>query len=274
MQMLASECEYSEQGSVFRGFVPLIMGTRLDVLLCGAPAGLCESLWKRICDEAVALDGLMNRFDPESEVSRINASGASTMSDAMSSIIATCERYRKSTCGLFDLGRGTVDWGSALIYDDGVERDHKPVAIDLGGGNLDFGGFGKGFLLSEITNMIREAGIASAYIDFGGSSIMAIGHHPYGDCWKVGVTDPYTGACIRQLELVDMAMSTSGNQPGYEGHIVDPRDGSPVRGRKIVTVLAGDPLVAEVVSTASMIANEKELDFIKQNSDIAKIICS
>ena len=265
MQILASECEYSERGSVFRGFVPLIMGTRLDVLLCGAPAGLCESLWKRICDEAVALDGLMNRFDPESEVSRINASGASTMSEEMSSIIATCEKFRRSTCGLFDVGRGTINWDSALGCGD---------RISLGGGSLDFGGFGKGFLLGRIKTMIRDAGIASAYIDFGGSSIMAIGHHPYGDCWKVGVTDPYTGACIRQLELVDMAMSTSGNQPGYEGHIVDPRDGSPVRGRKIVTVLAGDPLAAEVVSTASMIANEKELDFIKQNSDIAEIICS
>lgn len=187
------------------------------------------------------------------------------MSEEMSSIIATCEKFRRSTCGLFDVGRGTINWDSALGCGD---------RISLGGGSLDFGGFGKGFLLGRIKTMIRDAGIASAYIDFGGSSIMAIGHHPYGDCWKVGVTDPYTGACIRQLELVDMAMSTSGNQPGYEGHIVDPRDGSPVRGRKIVTVLAGDPLAAEVVSTASMIANEKELDFIKQNSDIAKIICS
>ena len=35
--------------------------------------------------------------------------------------------------------------------------------------------------------MLSEAGVAQAVINFGDSSITAIGHHPYGEWWPVGV---------------------------------------------------------------------------------------
>lgn len=271
--MSPSECEYSPQGCVFHGFVPLLMGTRLDVLICGASRESCGAAWDKICAEGRKLESVMDRFSPESEVSGINASGVARMSEDMAEIIALCEHYRRSTGKLFDIGRGTVEWDSALNNVDSVPGGSGRM-ISIGNGNLDFGGFGKGLLLKRCSMILKEQGISTAYVDFGGSSILALGHHPYGDCWRVGVTDPYTGSVVRQLELVDMAMSTSGNQPGYEGHIIDPRSGVSVSGRKIVTVLSPDPLTAEVVSTASMIAAEDELRFIRENNDITAIFCS
>lgn len=261
--MIVSEHEYFREGKIFHGFVPLIMGTRLEVLLTGVAENVCGTLWECMCGTAGRLQSMMNRFDPESEVSRINAAGKSVLSAGMSGIISVCEHFRKSTGGLFDIGRGTVDWENAL--------DENRSIINLHGGNLDFGGIGKGYLLKKYKDMLRASGITTAYIDFGGSSIMALGHHPYGKCWKVGVTDPFSGALIREVELVDMSMSTSGNQPGYDGHITDPRNGLPVSGRKLVTVLSQDPLTAEIVSTAAMIADEKNIAFIKENNEIAEI---
>lgn len=261
--MLDSEHEYFREGQVFHGFVPLIMGTRLEVLMAGVEEGLCGKLWESMCAVAERLQSLMNRFDPGSEVSRINSAGEAILSPEMSGIISICEHFRKSTGGLFDIGRGTIDWENA--FDEG----HS--CISLHGGNLDFGGIGKGYLLKEYRKMLLDAGVATAYIDFGGSSIMALGHHPYGNCWKVGVMDPYSGAKIREIELVDMSMSTSGNQPGYEGHITDPRNGLPVTGRRLVTILSPDPLTAEIASTAAMIADEEDIAFIKENNEIAEI---
>lgn len=261
--MIVSEHEYFREGGIFHGFVPLVMGTRLEVLLTGAEENLCGALWEHMCVTAGRLQCMMDRFDPESEVSRINSAGESSLSPEMSVIISVCEHFRKSTCGLFDIGRGTVDWDNAL--------DEECSIINLHGGNLDFGGVGKGYLLKRFKEMLQDAGITTAYIDFGGSSIMALGHHPYGDCWKVGVTDPFSGAVIREIELVDMSMSTSGNQPGYDGHITDPRNGMPVTGRKLVTILSPDPLTAEIASTAAMIADEKNIAFIRENNEIAEI---
>lgn len=260
--MFSSEHEYFQDGQIFHGFVPLIMGTKMEVLICGAAQNICESLWEDMCEEAQSLDAMMNRFSEESEVSRLNAAGGGHLSPRMAEIISLCEQFRKSTAGLFDIGRGTVDWSVALA---------EPTAISLGGGNIDFGGFGKGFLLKRFYSMMKEKGIVTAYVDFGGSSIMTLGHHPYGNCWKVGVTNPFSGALIWEIELTDMSMSTSGNQPGYVGHITDPRDGTKINSKRMVTILSPDPLTAEIASTAAMISNDEELDFIRENNDIAKI---
>lgn len=265
--MLSSEHEYFSDSRVFHGFVPLVMGTKMEVLICGAEESLCNDLWEDMCSEAQRLDTMMNRFNPESEVSKINAAGGGALSPEMAGIISLCNHFRESTCGLFDIGRGTVDWLHAF-----PEASATLSSISLGEGHLDFGGFGKGFLLKRYKEMLKEAGITTAYIDFGGSSILAVGRHPYGPCWKVGVSDPYSGAVLKELELVDMAMSTSGNQPGYDGHITDPRDGSRITGRKMVTILSADPLTAEIASTAAMIADADELAYIKENNDIAGIL--
>ena len=260
--MFTQEHEYFQDGQIFHGFAPHIMGTKLEMLVCGAPETLCGSLWEEMCEEAVKLDAIMNRFAPSSEVSRLNEAGGGCLSPEMAEIISLCGHYRESTAGLFDIGRGTVDWGSAMT---------GPSSISLGGGNIDFGGFGKGYLLKKFSEMMRREGITTAYVDFGGSSIMALGHHPYGNCWKVGVTDPFSGSLVREIELTDMSMSTSGNQPGYVGHITDPRNGNTINSKRMVTILSRDPLTAEIASTAAMIADTDTLDFIQKNNDIAEI---
>ena len=223
------------------------MGTKLDVLLTGATAGCCENLWRRMCAEAEMLDKLLSRFDPASEVAGINRGEIGQPSRELSEILDICDAYKQSTGGLFDIRVG---------------------------GFLDFGGFGKGFLLRRFKEMLLEEGFSTAYIDFGGSSITALGHHPHGDCWKVAVIDPFTGAKVREIALRDMSMSTSGNQPGYSGHIINPHTGEPAAQRKMVTVLSEDPLTAEVCSTAVMISDEKELDFIRKNNELAEIFVS
>jgi thiamine biosynthesis lipoprotein len=113
--------------------------------------------------------------------------------------------------------------------------------------------------------MLRSKGVSCAFVDFGSSSILGIGKHPYGDSWKVGVVDPYTRLQVREISLNDCSMSTSGNAPSYSGHIRNPRTGEPCGGRKLVTVLSDNPLDAEVLSTVLMIAGDKEREIIMAN---------
>ena len=62
--------------------------------------------------------------------------------------------------------------------------------------SLDFGGFAKGYALKKIGVLLREAGVGSAFVDFGNSSILGIGRHPYGPCWRVSLPDPATGNAL------------------------------------------------------------------------------
>ena len=240
--------EYISESQVFHGEIPFVMGTKMEVLLVGVTESKGLHIWDQIHELALSLDRILNRFDPESEVSRMNRSQApleTVVSGEMEQIIRLARQYNEKTCGLFD--------------------------ICMSDGKLDFGGFGKGYFLKKCETMLRDAGIDCAFVDFGGSSILGIGRHPYGDCWKVGVVNPYTHSSIGEIALIDCSLSTSGNTPSYTGHIRNPKTGEICTSRKLTTVVSKNPLDAEVLSTVIMVASDEERKEIFNNFSESQI---
>lgn len=261
--MLNNETEYFPESSTFHGSIPLIMGTRFDLIAFGHPEKPCMKLWDWVCAEVQRLDGMLNRFAPESELSKVNSACSMPnypVSHDLGELIRMAISYWHKTDGLFDITKGNM---SDVSID---EKDR----LTLKGRNLDFGGFAKGFFLKELKSELESAGVNTAFVDFGDSSIMGIGHHPFGDCWKVGVKDPFGGAVLGEIELRDQTMSTSGNTPIYSSHIVNPKTGEANDERKVATVVSEDPLDAEVLSTATVIAGPHEMETLKQNFPTAE----
>ena len=246
--------EYHAATRSFVGTVPLVMGTRLTGMIVGTEEYTARAAWSEATALVGRLERMLNRFDPASEVGMLNAacdSGPVPVSPELEAILASCREYRIETGGLFDITKGG---GSFRIDGDGH--------VDLCGCTIDFGGFAKGFFLRKTEEILKEHGVKDAFVCFGNSSILAFGHHPYGDCWKVSVTDPFTGNALTERDLKDSSLSVSGNRPGYEGHITDPRSGRKIAGRRVAVVTAGDPLDAEVLSTVAMIAGAEEMKTI------------
>lgn len=261
--MLNNNSEYIAATAAFHGSIPIIMGTRFDFLMIGKDEVASRNIWNWLCQELEHKDALLNRFAPESEVSRVNKAKVmqnSTISHELADLIRIAIDYWHRTGGLFDITKGGMEEVS-------LDEDDR---ISLRGHELDFGGFAKGLILKEIKEKLLDNGVNSAFIDFGGSSIMGMGHHPFGDCWKVGVKDPFGGAILGEVELKNQSMSTSGNTPIYTGHIVNPHTGSAVVGQRVVTVVSDNPLDAEVLSTVAIIASNEELEKIKMNFDKTK----
>ena len=240
--------EYLADGKIFHGEIPHVMGTRLEMLVVGMEEGNVMALWERLHDLVFRLDRMLNRFDPESEVSMINLSDNPDMipkSDAMEEVIALAEKYNERTHGLFD------------------------VTDEMG--KFDFGGFGKGYFLKKCEAEMRDSGVGCAFVDFGNSSILGIGHHPYGDSWKVEVMNPYTHLPVKELSLIDSAMSTSGNTPSYSGHVRNPLTGEACSAPRLVSVVTHDPLDAEVLSTVLMIADADQYTAIRREFPDAEL---
>lgn len=241
---MTDNCRYIGAQKLFHGHVDRVMGTCLDIVTVGEDRCMMTDIWKSLCADADRLDGMLNRFDPESEVFRINSQhvvGCSSMSGELKGIVALAEEYRERTLGLFD------------VHDCN--------------GRLDLGGFAKGYFLRLCRNMMLEHGVACAFADFGRSSIFGIGHHPYGDSWKVSIIDPYSGSAIKDIDVTDRSVSTSGNSPAYSGHIRNPKTGEFCNDRRMVTVTAADPLDSEVLSTVLMIAGPENRDEIVAGFD-------
>ncbi len=236
------------------------MGTRLEMILVGLPRTGAWPLWERIRRDAAAMEAVFDRFDPSSEVALVNASGdpdgGVELGGILADAVTEAMEYWKRTGCLFDITRGA---GECLSLREGNR-------LLLRGADLDFGGFAKGYLLRRIRDLLREEGVGNAFVDFGSSAILALGSHPHGDCWSVDVSDPFhAGEVLARVELRDRALSTSGNLPGYAGHIIHPRTGVPCRERKVVTVVAEDPLDAEVLSTALMVASPAEETLLRDH---------
>lgn len=246
---------YYEASLMAHGSLLNVMGTRFDIIIIGKNKSESEAVWFKIESELKRLDRLLNRFDPASEVSKINnivEHQQIRVSEEMWQILNNCKFYHQETFGLFDI---TLKDFSAIQF----HEQSRSVSFSQSGIHIDFGGYGKGYALKSIKRILEDATVHQCFVDFGNSSILGMGHHPYGDAWRVSIEDPIDkGLPVDEITLHDAALSVSGNTPSYSGHIVHPGSGNPETGRKLVSVVTDDPLDAEVLSTTFFIADESE----------------
>ena len=122
----------------------------------------------------------------------------------------------------------------------------------------------------ESVFILEKNGVEKALVNFGNSSVLAVGSHPLGDYWPVGVDNPFTKEHMADLKLRDTSLSVSGNMPTHPRHIVNPLTGKFVEAKKMVSVVAKDPVVAEVLTTAFMVADEERIPIIASRFDIVE----
>ena len=265
--MLVNHTEYHTEESMFHGFIPHIMGTRFDLLMFHPDGEDADLLWWRVMDRLEVLERVFNRFDPTSEVGRINALCPTEewveVSEQLNRALALCGDYFLATERLFDVTLRDF----ALVEHD---RERRLVRFTEEGVSLDFGGFAKGYALGEVKNLLEEEGVENAFVDFGRSSLLALGHHPYGEEWKVAFNNPYTGEFVEEFSLRGASMSTSGNTANYAGHIINPATGEYETAQVASTVVTPNPLDAEVLSTVWLVADEDEKALLAERFAEAK----
>lgn len=122
-----------------------------------------------------------------------------------------------------------VDYTQVDVNDDGVK---------LGTGqNIDLGGIAKGYITGRISDLLKEKGVESGLLNFGGN-VQTIGNKPDGTPWNVGVQDPRSasGESIAVMPVTDGAVVTSGiYERGFDldgvryHHLLDTTTGMPIQ---------------------------------------------
>jgi len=247
---------------------------------------------RQICEDAERIVSKIEREfncnDPESIIAEINKNAASKpvhLNDETWYIMNECMHYHDLTNGIFDVTvypqtrpqkrmQSDVERDTAFTgLADGTpaevigmkrvtlhEEDHT-IFFNKPGMAIDLGGYGKGYAMRLVNNNLKAAGIDNAFLSFGESSIMGLGRHPHGDCWKVRINALYSFVPTDHVfELKDQSISSSASFEG-EGnmiHIFDPREMKFINERKQVTVRCHDPVAAEVLSTSLIAAQDDE----------------
>ena len=278
-----------------------VMGTMLDVTV-DAPSEAVGRAWiRRAVDEARRLDRELTSFEPQSALSQLNDSagrGAAAVPPDLFEVLALSRDLSTLTGGTFDvtvspavrLWRRAVAekrWPSpreiaavrASVGRDAM-RFAAPDEIELASGaSIELGGVGKGFAVDRIVALLRELGVESALVNFGESSIAAIGPPTDEAPWAIWMRrgDALDGP----LALRNMALSTSATfgESGRVaerriGHIIDPRSALPLSRAAQATVLAPSGTEAEAWSKALLVDPAGTLRRLAARPSIAAVVTS
>lgn len=203
-------------GAVARTGQP-VMGTVLEVTVVAAE----EATARRLAEEAVAearrWEEVLTTWRPEGELARLNAHagrGRVVVSPALRAVLERMQELTAATAGAFDPTIGGVVrlWRGAKSPAAGEFEALGPVgiagvlALDAGGARLaagaelDAGGIGKGIALDAIVERLRAGGAEAAFVDFGGSSQLALSTRgqEYGDKREAAEPPRWQGARLRR----------------------------------------------------------------------------
>jgi thiamine biosynthesis lipoprotein len=280
------------------------MGTRFNILLPGVDIPKGDMLFSLCSEELNRLENMLSCFIENSSISKINRYAFENnykVNDELFQVLEDCLRYRELTQGAFDIGIGKlIDYWNGNQKEEDLETlvqqgGVKNILLDKAQNTIRFksscvkinpGGYGKGYALQKIQDLLKSYGISTAFISFGESSVSGLGKHPFGDYWPVGIQDTYQkDKSIATIKLTDQSVSTSGNME-EENHIIHPQNGIPVKEKKMVSVKSQSAIEAEVLSTALIAADTHqrkkiikafpeieviEINYSNQKADILKI---
>jgi len=220
----------------------------------------------------------LSRFNTNSDISRINALKqyeSITLGNDCYQCMEQCSRLYQQTKGIFDISSGFIvdlwkilppeqqepafaEIESALRFcgmpwlhlltDFQVQLMSEKISLDLGG-------FGKGYALQVVGDLLKEWEVNNGLISAGMSSMMPL----HKSVWPVEIKHPEKPEKVLQkIELHEKSVSGSGIRKGQ--HIVDPRNGQPVTDKIAAWAISENPATSDALSTAFMIMSIHEIN--------------
>ena len=253
------------------------MGTFLELTLWHPEPETATRMIRERIQEVHRLEEILSNFDPDSSVSQLNqraGKGKTNIPSELYELLQMAQRFSVETLGDFDVTvgplmqlwrqssahgrlpeRGGLATALALVgYEKLKLYDSRDAELLLPGMQIDLGGIGKGFAVDRIARQLKAAGVGSALINFGGSSIFALGAPPGKQSWEIGIQDT-RGRLRGVIHLRDTALSTSGSMGQFwtiggkkYGHLIDPKNGLPVSASRMATAIAWNATLAEALT--------------------------
>jgi FAD:protein FMN transferase len=252
------------------------MGTRFEVRLLGDDEERLDSVAAAVIEEIVRLDGVLSRFDPRSEIARINREARdrpARLDQEVFELLERCDQWRRLTAGYFDVTASNKAGNKA--GNDAAGADVSPtLLLDVEshtarfmreGVSIDLGGVGKGYALDRGREIMLRFGVNCGLLNGGSSSVLAVGGPPDRAGWPVAARHPLNpdAAPIAQVELADQSLSCSAMRHPYQGgqrrsDVLNPLTGRPLEGDAACLTLAANAADAEIFSTALLAMGREE----------------
>lgn len=259
-------------------FSQFAMNTVFEIMTPHAEKTYAAQAASEAFSELRSLEEKLSRFLPNSDISKINSSSAGSVvpiGDEAFECLAACKALAHETGGLFNISVGALleIWKNAegtssqptqeeinnaklRMRLDMIELNADNFTATLHGDGIiiDLGGFGKGYAVNRMAEVLQEWDIESALIHGGRSSVLVYGER----VWPLSISNPWTGDLIQTLQLQNAALGASGLQKG--DHIINPASGYPVTVSNASWYLGSDAAVADALSTALLLMDSESIE--------------
>jgi thiamine biosynthesis lipoprotein len=266
------------------------MATRFEIVLHGDDPRALRAAGEEALDEIDRLESQLSLYRPGSELARLNQrahDGPVRVTPGLFQLLTRARELSHESGGAFDItiaplvrcwgfmgGTGSLPDPTAVeearatvgMHLVELDADRLTVRFTRPGVMLDLGAIGKGFAIDCAAEILREAGVTSALLHGGTSTVYAIGRSPGGARWKIAVPSPDNNADappLATVELEDDSLSVSAvwgrsfraGEKSY-GHIIDSRTGQPAAHARMSAVILPAATESDALSTALLTAPE------------------
>jgi thiamine biosynthesis lipoprotein len=280
------------------------MGTTFRIVLYASDEATAKTAAKDAFARIAELNKIMSDYDPDSELMRLCKKGVGKpvpVSVDLFKVLEEAEKIARLSDGAFDVSIGPVVrlWRRArktgeMPGADEIRRalakvDYRKIRLNpegrtvellLMGMLLDLGGIAKGYAADAALAVLRRHGITRALVAAGGD--ITVGDAPPdAPGWRVGIAPLRKpgGPPTHELLLKNAAVSTAGDlhqavEIGGKrySHIVDPKTGIGLVGRRSVSVIAPNGLTSDGLDTAACILGpERGMKLLESQPHVAAL---
>ena len=248
------------------------MGTMFDIVAYHSPREEGERAVARALDEVARLDQVLSNFEPDTDLSKLVREGRGkevTVDRSLYEVIEQSLAFSRHSGGKFDVTIAPL----LKVWKDARGEGRSPSAAEIAAAQrcvgyekiemkppdrirlnsdcveIDLGAIGKGYAVDRAIAALKAAGVRSAVVNGGSSSLASIGSPPDREGWPVRLKAPVGGRAT--LLLRDSSVSTS--EKGPSSDIIDPALGGPQSSRLTVSVIAPSGTVSDALSTTLLL---------------------
>ena len=237
-------------------FATLAMGTRFELVLLGEDVTPLRAIGEAALERIEETHRAFTRFDRSSLLAHLGRTApALTPVDAdQFALFADALYVTGRSGGCFDPALGSGALAAALILDPASRR----VGLASATTALDFGAIAKGHAVDLAVAVLKEGGVAAAFVHGGTSSGFGLGAPSGQPGWRVGLGpspgDPTLTLCNQGFSVAGVWSTRNGHRTR---HTVNPRTGRTLRADRRVAVMGPSARLADAWSTAVLVAGAR-----------------
>jgi thiamine biosynthesis lipoprotein len=227
-------------------------------------------------------EAIFSLYRADSAISRLNADGALDAPPLeLVELLGRSAGFSELTDGAFDVTVQPLFRRYALHFaqtgadpagppvDDlldligwrGVQLAGDRIALARPGMAITLNGIAQGYITDCVAKLLRARGMTRVLVDLG--ELRALGDHPDGRPWRVGIRRPGAQRPAMGVDLMDLALATSAaaaspfDATRRFNHLLDPATGRCADPSRMVTVTAPDATTADALATAFALMPDK-----------------